>query len=64
MNEPGKTLGQIAYEGYYERAGGASLVSGETLPSYEDLNLEIQDAWQAAAEAVVSAGRGEETELR
>lgn len=60
----GKTLGQIAYEGYCERADGVSLVSGEQLPGWDDLSPVIAGAWEAAAEAVVSAGRGEETEVR
>lgn len=60
----GKTLGQIAYEGYGERADGVSLVSGEPLPGWDDLSPVIAEAWEAAAQAVVSAGRGEETEVR
>lgn len=61
---PGKSLGQVAYEGYSGRSGGVSLISGDQLPGWEDQHPAVQDAWEAAAEAVVSAGRGEDTELR
>jgi hypothetical protein len=58
-----RSLGQIAYEGYCERADGVSLVSGEQLPGWDDLSPVIAEAWEAAAQAVVSAGR-EDPELR
>lgn len=45
-------LGYIAYTGYCESSGGKSLVSGAQLPHWDDLKLEIRDAWNAAAEAV------------
>jgi hypothetical protein len=60
----GRTLGQINYEGYCARSDGVSLVSGEGLPAWDDLSPVIAEAWEAAAQAVVSAGRGEETEVR
>ena len=59
-----RPLGQVAYEGYRQRCDGRSLVSGEALPAWDDLPPVIAEAWEAAAEAVVSAGRGEETEVR
>lgn len=48
----GRSLGQIAYEGYRTGAGGVSLVSGEQLPAWADLPAEIQAAWQAGAQDV------------
>ena len=60
----GKTLGQVNYEGYCDRSDGASLVSGQQLPDWDDLSPVIAEAWEAAAQAVVSAGRGEDPELR
>lgn len=49
-----KPLGQIAYEGYCASTGGKSLISGDTLPPFADLKPEIQQAWQAAALAVIT----------
>jgi hypothetical protein len=50
-------LGQIAYEAYSASAGGKSLVSGDTLPDWADLDPQIREAWRAAAEAVASRFR-------
>lgn len=49
----GKSPGQLAYEGYCERADGMSLVSGERLPGWDDLSPVIAEAWEAAAQAAV-----------
>lgn len=46
------SLGQIAYQGYFAKSGGVSLVSGAELPKWDLLNAAIQEAWEAAAEAV------------
>lgn len=48
-----KTRAQIAYEAYFERAGGKPLATGQQLPPWEKLSPEIQSAWEAAATAVV-----------
>lgn len=48
-----KSYGQIAYEAYLKYSDGKSLVSGATLPRWEDLAGNIRDAWLAAAQAVV-----------
>jgi hypothetical protein len=55
-----KTYGQIAYEAYCEKTGWKSLVSGDQLPPFNKLVPAIQEAWAAAANAVVNAvtGRG------
>lgn len=47
-----RPLGQVAYEAYCRSTGGCSLVSGAPLPPWGELRAEIQQAWQAAAEAV------------
>jgi hypothetical protein len=46
-------LGQVAYEAYCGSANGLSLVSGEPLPSWARVKPEIQQAWRAAAQAVL-----------
>ncbi len=48
-------LGQIAYEAYCEQTGGKSPITMEQLPSWDQLQSQIQRAWNAAAEAVRSA---------
>ena len=60
--EAARSIGQVAYEAYSERADGMSLVSGEQLPDWDDLSPVIAEAWEAAAAAVaqiVLAGRGD-----
>lgn len=49
----GKSPGQLGYEAYRAKAGGKSLVSGATLPGWEDLAAEIRDAWEAGAMAAI-----------
>ena len=49
--------GKIAYEAYCVVSDGKSLVSGQALPSWENLNQEIQGAWNAAAQAVRDAAQ-------
>lgn len=51
------TPGQIAYDAYKERAQGRSLVSGKPLPEWERQSGWIKDAWEAAAQAVMAAGK-------
>ena len=48
----GRSLGQVAYEGYAEHAGWNSLISGAQLPPWDNQSAEVQQAWQAGAEAV------------
>lgn len=45
-------LGEVAYSGYFKAARGRSLVSGEELPSWDELVPAVQVAWLAAADAV------------
>ena len=44
--------GRIAYEAYSRATDGISLVSGDKLPEWDDVEPLIQDAWHAAATAV------------
>jgi len=46
-----KSLGQIAYEGYWKQTG----ISGADLPAWEDQRAGVRVAWEAAAEAVTAA---------
>ena len=48
-------LAELAYSAYCQQTGGVSLVSGDKLPQFCYLKIEIQDAWWAAAEAVRQA---------
>jgi hypothetical protein len=48
------TPGQVCYEGYCGRSGGISLISGDQLPPWEDLDPRVKEAWMAAAGLVLS----------
>jgi hypothetical protein len=48
-----KTPGQVNYEGYYNCSGGVSLVSGAKLPTWEEQDPRICNAWEAAARDVL-----------
>lgn len=37
--------GQVGYDAYCMSTGGVSLVSGDTLPQWDQLPLEIRGAW-------------------
>lgn len=45
-------LAKVAYDAYVKQAGGKSLATGDPLPEFDKLKLEIQQAWHAAAVAV------------
>lgn len=47
--------GKIAYEAYFAKSGGKSLISGAPLPTWDAQSDAIKEAWQAAGEAVVKA---------
>lgn len=49
-----KSLGQVAYEAYCEQSNWKSLASGADLPPFADTKPEIQQAWEAAAQAVLN----------
>ncbi len=50
-SEPAK----VAYEAYRSHTGGVSLASGHPIPEWEALRPDIQEAWGAAAKALVGA---------
>lgn len=50
-----KSLGQVAYEAYCQKTGWKSLATGADLPKWDKLKLDIQEAWEASAVAVVIA---------
>lgn len=52
MSPHGPSLAQVAYDGYYRKSNGLSLVSGAPLPTFDKLAPEIVAAWDAAAVAV------------
>lgn len=45
-------LAKIAYDSYCAQTGGISLISGDKLPEFDNLKIEIRDAWFSAAKAV------------
>lgn len=49
-----KTFGEIAYNGYCEHTNWKSLISGADLPKWEAVKPEIKEAWEKAAEDVIS----------
>jgi hypothetical protein len=49
-----KSYGQVAYEAYGEHTDFKSIITGDALPQWDDLNKEIRRAWEAAGEAVIS----------
>lgn len=46
--------GRVAYEAYCKHSDNKSLVSGVELPNWEETSQPIQDAWRAAATAVMN----------
>ena len=44
-----KSWGQLAYEAYVDYSGGKSLVSGEPLPEWRQVALNIRQAWEHVA---------------
>jgi hypothetical protein len=55
------TYGQTAYEAYFAKCGGKSLISGSPLPEWSAQSLEIRQAWEAAGRAVAEQVREEES---
>lgn len=47
-----KTLGQVAYEAYCDLTKWKSLATGQPLPMWKDLKIEVKSAWEASASAV------------
>jgi hypothetical protein len=56
-----KTLGNIGYDAYCKFTNNKSLVSGADLPTFDHLQVRIQEAWEKAGQAVAaSVGRAGE----
>lgn len=51
----GRSRGQRNYEGYRRKAGGVSLVSGDSLPEWDALAPDVRSAWEAGAEEVLTS---------
>lgn len=51
-------LGKVAYEGYFAKCEGKSLISGSPLPKWEEQSPKIRAAWGAAADAVMQVING------
>ncbi len=49
-----KSIGQVAYEAYCQFTNGKSQVTGGPLPQWAELLKEMQQAWEAAARAVIN----------
>jgi hypothetical protein len=49
---PNELLGKVAYEGYFKACNGRSLATGAQRPAFDQQRLDIQAAWQLAAESV------------
>lgn len=47
------TFGQIAYQAYYDASSGKSLITGEPLPRWDQVDERIQAAWNWAGMAVI-----------
>lgn len=58
-NEELLLFGQRGYEAYSKAAGGRSLVSGDPLPGWDALPEAIQQAWVAAAAAIIDMDQNE-----
>lgn len=55
-----QTLGQIGYDAYCKFTDNKSLVSGAELPTFDKLQVRIQEAWEKAGQAVAaSVGRAD-----
>lgn len=48
-----ETVGKIAYDRYCQYSNNKSLISGQPLPKWEDLRIDIQEAWIASASAII-----------
>lgn len=48
------SAGKVAYDGYRDFSDGKSLISGQPIPEWEKLPENIQQAWEAAARAVLA----------
>lgn len=47
-------FGKANYEAYREFSRGASLVTGEPIPAWDDLPVHVQSGWDAGADAALA----------
>jgi len=52
MTQVDEDLGRTAYEAYLTATGGVSLVSGESLPSWDNNADQFKTAWVTVGQAV------------
>lgn len=57
------TAGQIAYNAYREHTGGISLISGQTIPVWENVIPCIRESWEAAGVAILARWQARERQL-
>ena len=55
-------LAKVAYNSYVASVGGTSPITGDPLPPFEGLSLQVTAGWIAAARAVATAVRSERNE--
>jgi len=56
----GKSLDQILYEAYCEKAEWKSAVTGAPLPQWTDCSGPVKDCWWAVAEAAIEWAAAQE----
>jgi hypothetical protein len=56
------SLGEVNYNGYARATGGVSLITGEQLPPYAELDARLHQAWSAGAVDVITAWRASDAE--
>lgn len=49
----------IAYDAYCDHTGWKSLATGQTLPPWDQLPRSIQEAWEAAANALIGSSEAQ-----
>lgn len=54
-----RELGRVAYEAYCQSVNGRSPITGDRLPPFDELALEVSVGWIAAARTVAGHVRNE-----
>ena len=54
MTKTSEEMARIAYEAYCESVGFVSRYTLENLPSWDDMHIETQKGWEAAANSVAN----------
>lgn len=53
MESEERHFGRIAYEAYSHSTGGKSAITGDELPVFDETPERVQNAWMAAAKAIL-----------